>query len=76
MAHQIKQTIPFDTLSFAEDDPCKQLRRDEKFTVKVNGFKCDTIRRKVTAHETHINYSGGEYQIQGCGYDRYISISG
>ena len=76
--HGIKNFIPSDSKSHMEEDEkeIKKRKQRETFDVLVHGLKCDSISREVFAHETHVKYGGLELQIQGSGYERFVSLTG
>jgi hypothetical protein len=71
----IKQTIPFDTPSTAEE--CKVTHRKirEMFEVRsTTGMVAERISRLIIPHAKTINYAGREMDIQGQGFNRFVQF--
>jgi hypothetical protein len=70
----IKQTIPFDTISVAEECKCTQYRVRETLEVKINGFVADRISLLLLPSAKTARYMGVELPIMGEGFNRYLKF--
>lgn len=70
----VRNVIPKDSKTIAEEDAFKQPKRKETITVKLLGRVAEKITRTITAHETEISYSGAKYELKGNGFERYIDL--
>lgn len=70
----IKNTIPSDSKTIAQEDEFRQPKRREMVLVTLNGKVAERIHRIITAQETEISYAGDKYPLRGSGFERFIEL--
>lgn len=70
----VKCTIPFDSLTAAEECRVKQKKMREAIEVRFRGVKVERIYRWLEHNQTTIIYGGEELLVRGDGFNRFINV--